>query len=150
MKIVRGIGGKGWKGKHNLNIASNRSGRDRVGKHGCTSFYFTNFPERYWAGDLYEVFSRHDKVHEVVIPRRMNAGGRRFGFVHFFDVTEPGRMETKLDNIFIENEKIHVNLPRFQREVPKDQRLSDPPEKQVKNIQQVWKQKKSPVLVQLG
>lgn len=80
-----------------------------------TSFFFSNFPEKCWARDMYEVFSKHGRVKEVVIPARRNGMGKIFGFARFYDIKEPERMVVILDNIFVKGEKLHVNLPRFQR-----------------------------------
>lgn len=67
---------------------------------------------------MYEVFSNHGRVEEVGIPAIREVNMIRFVFVCFIDMKESERMATMLDNIFVEVEKIHVNLPRFNREIP--------------------------------
>jgi len=54
-------------------------------------------------------------VKEVFISRRLNRWGRRFGFVRFFEVSNAGRLEKELDNIYIGHRKLHVNVPRYRR-----------------------------------
>lgn len=49
----------------------------------------------------------------MVIPSKRDARDKRYGFVRFFYVKEPRVLATKLDNIFLENDKIYVNLPKF-------------------------------------
>lgn len=107
-----------------------------------SSFYFTSFPESWKARDLLSIFDKQGRVQEVVIPGRRNVQGRRFGFVRFFDVREPDRLATILDNVFIEGEKIQVNLPRFQREVKRSrsQQVNHGGHQQ-KNHKQVWVKK---------
>lgn len=51
----------------------------------------------------------------MVILSKRDARGKRYGFVRFFDVKEPRVLAKKLDNIFLENDKIYVNLPKFAR-----------------------------------
>lgn len=106
----------GWQGRSKQDIASKSRGYVG-GNKDVVSFFFTNFPDRYRACDMYDIFSTHGKVVEVFIPAMKDGRRKRFGFVRFQDVLEPERMVIKLDNIFVEGLKIHVNLPRFDREV---------------------------------
>lgn len=62
---------------------------------------------------MWQEFQRWGKVREVFIPRKRDKSGRRFGFVRFLDVPEPGRLERKLDQIVIGDLKLFVNRPRF-------------------------------------
>lgn len=41
--------------------------------------------------------------------------GFRFGFVRFLDVREPRSLDMKLDQIYIGEVKLFVNLPRFSK-----------------------------------
>ncbi|KAI5443414.1 hypothetical protein KIW84_012164 [Lathyrus oleraceus] len=43
--------------------------------------------------------------------------GKKFGFVRFFDVGDVDNLTVKLDNIFIDKQKLFVIVPRFQREL---------------------------------
>jgi len=54
-------------------------------------------------------------VKEVFISRRLNRWGRRFGFMRLFEVRNAERLEKELDNIYIENMKLHVNIPKYRR-----------------------------------
>ncbi|XP_057418080.1 uncharacterized protein LOC130712264 [Lotus japonicus] len=85
-------------------------------KRNVTSFYFSHFPDNFDAQSMWGVFGKYGKVKEVVIPNRVNRAGLRFGFARFWDVVDCRYMERWLDNILIGNLKLHVNLPRFQKE----------------------------------
>ncbi|XP_058776839.1 uncharacterized protein LOC131651188 [Vicia villosa] len=80
-----------------------------------TTYYFTSFPDNMRAKDLFAVFKDFGEIDEVIIPKRRNKKGKKFGFVRFFDVREADVLATKLDNIFIGGSKLFVNLPRFDR-----------------------------------
>ncbi|XP_058755462.1 uncharacterized protein LOC131628653 [Vicia villosa] len=83
-----------------------------------TTFFFTSFPEKLGAKQMYEIFQTYGDIDEVIIPNKRDKRGMRYGFVRFFGVIDSEFLATKLDNIFLENKKIFVNLPRFQRKVP--------------------------------
>ncbi|KAI5415173.1 hypothetical protein KIW84_040576 [Lathyrus oleraceus] len=86
------------------------------GRRGeITSFFFSSIPDSFNARDLHEVFSRFGEVDEVVIPMKKDVRGKRYGFVRFFNVVDSRRLACKLDNIFVENVKLQVNIPRFSR-----------------------------------
>lgn len=80
------------------------------------SFFFSDFPDSHRAKDMLSAFAYYGKVVEVVIPPKTNKWGKRFGFVRFIDVQDPRMFAIQLDNIIIGADKIHVNLPRFERE----------------------------------
>ncbi|XP_058742076.1 uncharacterized protein LOC131614521 [Vicia villosa] len=90
-----------------------------------TSFFLCSFPESFRARDLYEVFSRFGAVNEVVIPAKRDVRGKRYGFVRFFDVKDSRLLGCKLDNIFLEDIKLQVNIPRFARSVSGLERKGD-------------------------
>ncbi|KAI5437241.1 hypothetical protein KIW84_023385 [Lathyrus oleraceus] len=90
-----------------------RTGFGRRGE--ITSFFFSSIPDSYKARDLHEVFSRFGEVDEVVISLKKDIRGKRYGFVRFFNVIDSRRLACKLDNIFVENVKLQVNIPRFSR-----------------------------------
>lgn len=101
-----------WKGSKKVDIASRPSGQVED-KKIISSFLFSSFPNRFRARDMYDVFSVHGRVVEVVILARREGSRKRFGFVRFLNVREPERMATILDNILVEGKKLHVNLHRF-------------------------------------
>jgi len=57
-------------------------------------------------------------VKEVFISQRLNKWGRRFGFVRFFGVSNVGGLETELDQLYIGNRKLFVNVPKYRRHQP--------------------------------
>jgi len=57
-------------------------------------------------------------VKEVFIARRLNKWGRRFGVVRFFDVGNAVRLEKELDQIYIGDMKLYVNIPKYRRFEP--------------------------------
>ncbi|XP_058734163.1 uncharacterized protein LOC131605882 [Vicia villosa] len=93
-------------------------GRNRNDSSGVvTSMYVSAFPEDYSAKNLFKLFGCSNNVVEVAISPRRNKFGKRFGFARFTDVEDGRILAIRLDNILIEGKKIHVNLPRFKREV---------------------------------
>ncbi|XP_058750760.1 uncharacterized protein LOC131623755 [Vicia villosa] len=80
-----------------------------------SSFFVTEFGEKWKAKDLFFEFKVLGEIEEVVIPPRRDKHGRRFGFVQFFNVKDEEMMATKFDNIILEGRKIFANLPRFRR-----------------------------------
>lgn len=80
-----------------------------------TSFYFTHFPVEANEKLLWWHFKKWGDVREVYIAKRLNKEGRRYGFVRFKDVKDAKGLELRLDNIFINEHKLYVNLPRFDR-----------------------------------
>ena len=80
-----------------------------------TSFYFTHFPDEANEELLWRHFKKWGDVREVYIAKRLNKDGRRYGFVRFKGVSDAKGLEVRLDNIFINDCKLFVNLPRFER-----------------------------------
>lgn len=80
-----------------------------------THYYFSNFPERWGEKELWKVFERYERVWEVFISPKRDKNGRRFGFVRFYGVKNPRRLEQDLDSITIGCTKMHVNFPRFEK-----------------------------------
>jgi hypothetical protein len=75
-----------------------------------TTFFITNFPERYGAKALFNAFHNYGDVMEVVIPAKRDKGGRRFGFARFARVIDPTTLENSLVNIVFGGYKISANL----------------------------------------
>lgn len=90
------------------------------GRKHLTSFFFTHFADTIGEETLWQEFQWWGRVWEVFIPRKRDETGRRFGFVRFQDVTDVGRLERQLDNVFIADQKLHVNRPKFAK-VSKEQ-----------------------------
>jgi len=65
--------------------------------------------------DMVKVFQKWARVKEVFISRRLNKWGRRVGFVRFLEEKNVRRLEGELDQIYIGNRKLHVNIPKYRR-----------------------------------
>ncbi|GKV14964.1 hypothetical protein SLEP1_g25762 [Rubroshorea leprosula] len=79
----------------------------------ATPFFFTNFPEEWSYAEMWRTFSQFGRVYAVYSPRRRNRNGNRFGFVRFLDVKDKKELERKLDQIWVGDRKLWVNIPRF-------------------------------------
>jgi len=96
-----------------------RQARGSPARHGvygaldCTKFFFTNFPSGVGEVDMHRIFQKWARVKEVFISQRLNKWGRRFGFVSFFGVSDAGRLERELDQVYIGSRKLHVNIPKY-------------------------------------
>lgn len=55
------------------------------------------------------------KAWDVFIHPRKNKVGKNFSFVKFREVVDPKRLQRQLDNIFIIDMKLYLNIPRFKR-----------------------------------
>ncbi|KAI5430636.1 hypothetical protein KIW84_035011 [Lathyrus oleraceus] len=128
--VIRGKGG--FKSKR-WDIVKKGFGR----RGEITSFFFSSIPDSFNAKDLHEVFSRFGEVDEVVIPMKKDVRGKRYGFVRFFNVVDSSRLACKLDNIFVENVKLQVNLPRFSR----NSKLTAPNRNQFRGRRFGWEEK---------
>ncbi|XP_058755922.1 uncharacterized protein LOC131629137 [Vicia villosa] len=80
-----------------------------------STFFFTDFDDKWKAKDMYEVFKKMGDIDEVYIPNKKDKRGRRYGFVRFVNVKDDRLLATKLDNVFLEGRKLFANIPRFQR-----------------------------------
>lgn len=69
-------------------------------------------PNKYMANDIYYIYKKHGDITDVVIPPKWNKFGKRF---RFNEVKDERILIIILDMIFIDNEKIHANVPRYQR-----------------------------------
>lgn len=79
------------------------------------SFYFSAFPDHYKAKDFHELFGCIGEVVEISIAPRRNKFGKKFGFSRFIELEDASLLVVKLDNVIIDGNKIHTNLPRFER-----------------------------------
>lgn len=70
---------------------------------------------------MYELLKEYSLIDEVVISSKRDKRGKNYGFVRFRKVLEERVFVVKLENIFINNKKIYVNIPRFQRGKPEVQ-----------------------------
>lgn len=102
------------RGYQKMDVVSTKQGT-RGGVNDTVSFFFTEFPKDFGAKEMWSVFDKFGRVQGVVIPNKRDKRGKRFGFIRFFDIRDPSFFATRLDNIIIGNQKLFVNLPRFQR-----------------------------------
>jgi len=82
-----------------------------------STFFFSNFPGGFGEYDMLKIFQKWARVKEVFISKRLNRWGRRFGFVRLFDVENVFCLEKQLDQIYIGNMKLYVNIPKYRRVV---------------------------------
>ncbi|XP_020228107.1 uncharacterized protein LOC109809260 [Cajanus cajan] len=80
-----------------------------------TTFFFSRFPESFMEQDLWRIFQKWGRVWEVFIARKRNRSGQRYGFVRYVGVLNAKDLEKKLDQIWIGNTKMHVNIPKYKR-----------------------------------
>lgn len=69
------------------------------------------------AKELSGLFGCISDVVEVVIALIRNRGGKRFGFARFSEVEDARLLAIKLDNVIIEDSKIHANIPTYERKM---------------------------------
>nr|GEW60390.1 hypothetical protein [Tanacetum cinerariifolium] len=94
---------------------SQRSKEDNVQKIS-TSVFVTNFPHGYGAKDLWNICKLYGHVVDVFIPVRRTKACKRFGFVRFIKILDIYRLINNLCTTWVERNKIHANVARFQRE----------------------------------
>jgi len=100
--------GHRWKPEEHRNFSS---------VNNFSTFFFSNFRRGFGEYDMLKIFQKWARVKEVFISKRPNKWGRRFGFVRLFDVENVFRMEKQLDQIYIGNMKLYVNIPKYRRGV---------------------------------
>jgi hypothetical protein len=99
-----------------IDIATSKN-LNREKSVNLTTYFFTDFPKSFGANAMFNAFQYYGDIIEVVIPAKLDKGGRRFGFARFNHVTDVRRFAIELDNMIIGRDKISVNLSRFHRHV---------------------------------
>ncbi|KAL4585151.1 hypothetical protein LXL04_009766 [Taraxacum kok-saghyz] len=94
----------------------------------ATSFFFTNFPEKWSESTLWLKFKEFGRIVDVFVARKTNSRGRKFGFVRFIGIKEVKEMEEKLNKVQWENFRLKANVARYGR---KSTIPSQPPPKSV-------------------
>jgi len=89
---------------------------------GVITFFFSNFPNGVGEVDMFKVFQKWARVKDVFISRRLNKWGRRFGFVRFFGMRDVGHLERELDQLYVGNKKLFVNIPKYRRNMEEQSR----------------------------
>jgi len=64
---------------------------------------------------MWKIFRRWGKVNDVFISKRVNRRGHKFGFVRFTGVGNEQWLAKQLDNIWIGDQKLHSNLPKYRK-----------------------------------
>jgi len=90
--------------------------------------YVTNFPVRENATVLRQTFSCFGVVFDAFIPKKRNAFGDRFAFVRFKDVSNVPALLEDLQDAWVDDYNMKVNISRFGRDEPK--REGDNPTRQ--------------------
>ena len=97
--------------------------RTHPSSYDYTTFFFSNFPNDYGEMDMLKIFQKWARVKEVFISCRLNKWDKRFGFVRFFEVRNAGNMERELDQIYVGNRKLYVNIPKYRRHLVEPNRV---------------------------
>ncbi|GJT66464.1 RNA-directed DNA polymerase, eukaryota, reverse transcriptase zinc-binding domain protein [Tanacetum coccineum] len=80
-----------------------------------TSIFVTNFPDQFYAKDLWKACNQYGNVVDAFISHRRSKSGKRFGFVRFIRVFDVDRLVNNLCTIWVDHFKLHANKARFQR-----------------------------------
>ncbi|GKV09171.1 hypothetical protein SLEP1_g20713 [Rubroshorea leprosula] len=62
---------------------------------------------------MWSTFLKFGRVYDIYSPSRRSRNGSRFGFVRFLGVTDKKELERKLDQIRVGDQKLWVNMPRY-------------------------------------
>ncbi|GKC25876.1 RNA-directed DNA polymerase, eukaryota [Tanacetum coccineum] len=95
-------------------MAYRRSKEDEINKIS-TSIFVTNFPDQFYAKDLWKACNQYGSVVDAFIPNRRSKVGKRFGFVRFVKVFDVDRLVNNLCTIWVDRFKHQANKARFQR-----------------------------------
>ncbi|GKV48207.1 hypothetical protein SLEP1_g55033 [Rubroshorea leprosula] len=79
-------------------------------------YFFTNFPEEWSYADMWRTFLKFGRVYDIYSPNKKSRSGGRFGFVRFLNVNDKRELERQLDQIWIGDQKLWVNIPRYDDE----------------------------------
>src|SRR4051812_23387793 len=80
-----------------------------------TSFFITDFEQKWGARDLFFEMKNFGVVDEIVIPPKKDWRGEKYGFARFVKVEDVRMLEVKLDNLWLEGRKLKANVSRFKR-----------------------------------
>ncbi|XP_057445071.1 uncharacterized protein LOC130737342 [Lotus japonicus] len=97
-------------------------GRRRPRKESTATFFFTHFPDNFDERRMWKVFERWGRVVDIYIPRKRTKEEKRFGFVRMVGIADPEYLARQIDQMFIGNMKLYVNVPRFAKEGDKGRR----------------------------
>ncbi|GKU95921.1 hypothetical protein SLEP1_g9218 [Rubroshorea leprosula] len=77
------------------------------------TFFFSNFPDDWRSGEMWEAFIKCGRVIDVYVAKKKDKWGRSFGFVRFLEVKNSRDMELKLNQIKVGQRTIQANVARF-------------------------------------
>nr|GEV78602.1 RNA-directed DNA polymerase, eukaryota, reverse transcriptase zinc-binding domain protein [Tanacetum cinerariifolium] len=80
----------------------------------ASSFYVSNFPESTNAKELWNTFLPFGRLADAYIPNRRSKGGKRFGFIRFFGVSDAQNFLQSLSNIWIGSFHLFITFAKFQ------------------------------------
>ncbi|GLT45722.1 hypothetical protein SLA2020_195340 [Shorea laevis] len=83
---------------------------------------------------MWRLFLKYGRVYSIYNPNKRNREGKRFGFVRYLDVKDEKTLEKRLDQIWVENQKMKVNIPRFKQEFSERKRVVASKEKEYYSI----------------
>ncbi|GJW59690.1 nucleotide-binding alpha-beta plait domain-containing protein [Tanacetum coccineum] len=119
-------------------MAYRGSREDEVNKIS-TSIFVTNFPDQFYAKDLWKTCNQYGSVVDAFIPNRRSKAGKRFGFVSFVKVFDIDRLVNNLCTIWVDRYKLHANKARFQRPPQKNSSVQYPKKEVDKPVTNVGK-----------
>ncbi|GKV43294.1 hypothetical protein SLEP1_g50605 [Rubroshorea leprosula] len=65
---------------------------------------------------MWRTFLKFGRVYDIYSPNRKSRSGGRFGFVRFLNVNDKRELERQLDQIWVGDQKLWVNIPRYDDE----------------------------------
>lgn len=89
--------------------------KNRKGKEfgPFTTFFFSDFTDSWSVKDIFFEFKDLGVIDEIFIPAKKDRRGQKYGFVRFVDVADEKMVERKLNNIWLDERKINVNIPNI-------------------------------------
>jgi len=96
------------------------------------SFFFFNIPEGSSNSDLFKVFAHFGWVGEVYIPKKVDKWGKKFGFVKFKEVDDVEELEGRLQEVWVGEVRLKMNIARFGHEASKQTALEAHRHREVK------------------
>lgn len=108
--MAKGKVAEGWHEVRNHKLGKEKIGslkrEDRRVVQGeefnTTTFFVTEFDDKWQARDLYHGFKELGDIDEVFIPNKKSRCGKKYSFVRFFNVGDARSLERKLDNMFLD------------------------------------------------
>jgi len=101
----------------NVRLGKGNQGRLKVLElDRVSNFFFSNFLEGSKNSELWQIFAHYERVGEVFIPSKVDKWGKKFGFVKFLEVNDVEELEGRLQDVWVGEMRLKVNIARFGRE----------------------------------